>query len=74
MPENVSLNLAQSRITVQLKENVNLEQLQNIVAQVARHTGCTSCGLLGVDFRLKGDPAEAAQIRQLPGVGTMSFE
>ena len=67
-------SLTQSRINVQLKENVSLDQLQNIVAQVVGHTGCPRCGLLGVDLRLSGDPVEFGQIRQIPGVGGISFE
>lgn len=62
-----------TRINVRLAENVNLETLQSVVARIVGHTGCTACGLLGVDLTLGGDPAEVKQVEQLPGVRSVSF-
>jgi hypothetical protein len=63
----------QGTIHIRVNENVNLENLQGIVAHIAGMTGCRTCGIMGVDLRLSGDPAEFQQIAKLPGVKTASF-
>ena len=61
-------------INVRLGEKVNLQTLQGIIERITHMTGCTACGLLGVDLTIGGDPAEFRQIAQLPGVQSVSFE
>jgi hypothetical protein len=60
-------------VHIRVAENVSLEQLQSLVAHIAGLTGCRTCGIMGVDLRLTGDPVEAQQIAQLPGVKSVSF-
>lgn len=60
-------------ITVRLTEKVNLDNLNAIVARVAGLSGCTHCGLLGIDLRLTGDPVESQQLKSLPGVQSVGF-
>ena len=60
-------------IHVRLGEKVNLQTLQTIIERITHLTGCTACGLLGVDLTLGGDPAEFKQIGQIPGVQSVSF-
>jgi hypothetical protein len=60
-------------VSVKLNENVKLENLQAIVGQIAGMTGCRTCGLLGIDLRLTGDPAEVNQIATLAGVKSVAI-
>ena len=60
-------------IPIRVSENVSLENLQSIVAHIAGMTGCRTCGIMGVDLRLSGDPAEFQQVAKLPGVKAVSF-
>ena len=60
-------------ISVRLTEKVTLDNLNAIVARVAGISGCTHCGLLGIDLRLTGDPVEASQLKGLPGVQSVGF-
>lgn len=61
-------------VHIKVKEDVSLEHLQSIVATIAGLSGCRTCGILGVDLRLSGDPAELSQIAKLPGVQSADFE
>jgi hypothetical protein len=61
------------KINIRLADGVNLETVQNIVARIANLTGCLSCGFLGIDLTLGGDPVEFKQLGQLPGVKQVSF-
>jgi hypothetical protein len=70
MPDGPKL---QGAIHVTVKENVSLEQLQAIVASIVGHSGCRTCGILGIDLRLSGEPVEATQIAKLPGVQSVGF-
>jgi len=63
----------QGSVHIRVTENVTLEHLQGIVAQIAGLCGCRTCGIMGVDLRLSGDPVEAQQIARLPGVKSASF-
>jgi len=61
-------------VSIRVSENVTLETLNNIFARIGGLTGCTHCGILGIDVRLTGDPVELQQIQKLPGVESASFE
>jgi hypothetical protein len=63
----------QGVIKIHVKENVNLEQLHGLIAHIGGLAGCPTCGLLGIDLRLSGDPVELQQITKLPGVQSASF-
>jgi hypothetical protein len=63
----------QGKVQIHVSQNVTLENLQAILAQIAGMTGCRTCGILGVDLQLTGDPVELQQIAKLPGVQTVSF-
>jgi hypothetical protein len=61
------------QLHVRLGEKVTIENLQEIVAQVAKLSGCPACGILGFDLRLSGDPVEAGQLAKLHGVKSIDF-
>lgn len=61
------------KVNVRVASNISLENLQGIVARITNLTGCPTCGLLGVDLTLGGDPVEFGQIGKLPGVQNVSF-
>ena len=60
-------------VHVNVNENISLEHLQAIVARVAGMAGCRPCGIMGIDLRLAGDPAESAELAKLPGVKSVNF-
>lgn len=70
MPEGLKL---QGPIHVTVSENISLDQLQAIIANIVGHSGCRACGILGIDLRLSGEPVEATEIEKLPGVQSVSF-
>jgi hypothetical protein len=63
----------QGTVHIRVTENVTLENLQGILAHIVGMTGCRTCGIMGVDLRLTGDPAESQQIMKLTGVRSASF-
>jgi hypothetical protein len=69
----LSGNLRGSTINIRVSENVTLENLSSIIGRIGGLHGCPTCGLMGVDLRLTGDPVEAQQIQKLPGVQSVSF-
>jgi len=60
-------------VHIHVAENVTLENLHTIVDRIVSLSGCRTCGLLGVDLHLSGDPVEAQEITKLPGVNSASF-
>jgi hypothetical protein len=60
-------------VKIRVNENVTLDHLQSIVSHIAGLAGCRTCGILGIDLRLVGDPAEAQQMAKLPGVKSVTF-
>lgn len=67
--------MAELRGSVHIKvaENVSLEHLQGMIVKVVGMTGCRTCGIMGVDLRLSGDPVEAQDLSKLPGVKSVGF-
>ena len=63
---------APTSLQVRVNQKVTLETLNTLVARIAGRTGCTTCGLLGVDLRITGDPVEADQF-QLPGITSVNI-
>ena len=71
MPEQQSK--LQGQVSIRVKEDVTLEQLHGLITHIAGASGCRTCGIMGIDLRLSGDPAELQQITKLPGVKSASF-
>jgi hypothetical protein len=70
MPEGLKL---QGPVHITVRENISLEQLHSILGTIAGMSGCRTCGILGIDLRLTGEPVEANQIAKLPGVQSVGF-
>lgn len=60
-------------INVRVSEKITLENLHSIINHIVGINGCQTCGLLGVDLVLSGDPPELQQVAKLPGVTSASF-
>jgi hypothetical protein len=60
-------------VHIQVTPNVTLEHLNSIVSTIGGLCGCRTCGILGIDLRISGDPVESQQIASLPGVKSVSF-
>ncbi|HUV97759.1 MAG TPA: hypothetical protein VMV98_09835 [Acidobacteriaceae bacterium] len=70
MPEGSKLH---GPVHLTVKENISLEQLQSIIGTIVGLSGCRTCGIMGIDLRLSGEPVEASQIAKLPGVQSVGF-
>jgi hypothetical protein len=60
-------------VHIHVAENVTLENLHGMVDKITEMCGCRTCGLLGIDLQLTGDPEQFQQIAKLPGVKSASF-
>ena len=60
-------------VKLRVKEDVTLEQLHGIIDHIAGMSGCRTCGIMGVDLQLSGDPVEFGQLAKLPGVKAASL-
>lgn len=60
-------------VKVTLKENVDLASITNIISGIGGRYGCRTCGLMGIDLHLSGDPGDLPEIASLPGVKSASF-
>jgi len=60
-------------VRVKVGDNTSLEHLQAIVAKIAGLSGCRTCGILGIELRLSGDPVELQDLGKLPGVKSVGF-
>jgi hypothetical protein len=61
-----------SKIQLRVSEDIKLETLQDIVTRITHLAGCPTCGLLGIDLQILGDPVELRQIGELPGVRSIA--
>jgi hypothetical protein len=69
MSEHATLPVSpRTTVKVALKENVTLDQLNKIIAGIGGRYGCRTCGLLGVDLQLAGDPGDFTEIAGFEGV------
>jgi hypothetical protein len=60
-------------IQVTVSRDVKAEQLHKAVDQILHFGGCTTCGLNGIDLRIRvGDPAPD-ELRKAPGVTGFVF-
>ena len=60
-------------VHIHVAENVSLENLHALVERVVSLSGCRTCGLIGIDLRLSGDPVAVQEITKLAGVKSASF-
>lgn len=74
MSENHATISGRSTVHVNLREAVDVQTISNIVATIGGRYGCRTCGLLGVDLRLSGDPVEFPEVAKMPGVKSVSVE
>jgi len=58
--EHATLGAPRPTITVSLSKAPSIEVISNIITGIGGRYGCRTCGLLGVDVLLKGDPEGAA--------------
>ena len=63
-----------STVRVNLAPNVDVEKITAIVAAIGGRYGCRTCGLLGFDLQLAGDPGDFSQIEKLPGVASVGLQ
>ena len=69
MSEHATLPVSpRTTVKVALKQNVTLDQLPKIVAGIGGRYGCRTCGLMGIDLQLAGDPGDFKEISSLEGV------
>jgi hypothetical protein len=59
---------------VNLAKTVDLVQLNTIIGSIGGRYGCRTCGLLGFDLELQGDPGDFSDVAALPGVQSVNFE
>jgi hypothetical protein len=64
----------QGPVRIRVTEDVTLENLNEIVARVSAMAGCRTCGIMGVDLHLSGDPIELQQISRLSGVKSVAAD
>ncbi|HEX4322849.1 MAG TPA: hypothetical protein VHZ52_18185 [Acidobacteriaceae bacterium] len=60
-------------VKVTLKGAVDVEAIHKIVATIGGIYGCRTCGLLGFDLHLAGDPGDFGGLKGLPGVGSVQY-
>jgi hypothetical protein len=61
-------------VHLRVRKDVSLTHLTQLIDAIGKAAGCSPCGLLGVDLRLSGDPAESLKLPQIDGVQTVSIE
>jgi hypothetical protein len=67
------MSTSRTTIHVHLKESVDLEKITAIVSAIGGRYGCRTCGLLGFDLQLAGDPGDFSQVEKLPGVASVGL-
>jgi len=59
-------------IHINVAETVKLDDLHKIITEAVALSGCRTCGLLGIDIRLIGDPVVNPTILKIHGVKSAS--
>jgi hypothetical protein len=54
--ENVVIGSPRPTVTVSLKQSPDLASITKVIESIGGQHGCRTCGLLGFDLLLKGDP------------------
>jgi hypothetical protein len=65
---------SRTTIRVNLSEKVDLDKITAIIGTIGGRYGCRTCGLLGFDLNLAGDPGDFSEIKSLPGVNSVEVE
>jgi hypothetical protein len=65
---------SRTTIHVNLDNNVKLDAITGIIGSIGGRYGCRTCGLLGIDLHLSGDPGDFSEVESLPGVHSVSVE
>lgn len=73
MSTQPGIGSARTTVRVHLKDNVDVDKIAAIVAAIGGRYGCRTCGLLGFDLQLAGDPGDFAPIEKLPGVASVEM-
>jgi hypothetical protein len=72
MPELTPVHVSpRTTVKVTLKGAVDVEAINKIVATIGGIYGCRTCGLLGFDLNLAGDPGDFSGLKGLPNVGSI---
>jgi hypothetical protein len=61
-----------NQVTVKVASDTTLDNIKTLVGRIGGIYGCLTCGLLGVDLTLSGEPVEFAEATKLPGVRSVS--
>jgi hypothetical protein len=61
-------------VRVNLEKAVDLTQINSIIGSIGGRYGCRTCGLMGFDLQLQGDPGDFSETASLPGVQSVGFE
>ena len=61
-------------VAVRVASSVNPESLAKIIQTIGGRYGCQTCGILGVDVRLYGDPVEFQEVAKIQGVHSVYEE
>ena len=59
---------ARTSVRVNLEKNVSVESLALIISTIGGRYGCRTCGLMGIDLNLAGDPGDFSEVESLTGV------
>ena len=65
---------SRTTIRVNLSEKVDLDKITAIIGTIGGRYGCRTCGLLGFDLQLAGDPGDLSEIKSIPGVNSVELE
>jgi hypothetical protein len=68
------MGIPRTTVRVNLQSDVNVESLNEIISTITGRYGCRTCGLMGIDLYLSGDPGDLSQIQGLSGVQSVALE
>ena len=57
-----------TNVKVNLSKDVSIESLSHLISVIGGRYGCRTCGLMGIDLHLAGDPGDPTELASLPGV------
>ena len=62
------MSVSHTTVQVNLKENVTVEALSQIISTIGGRYGCRTCGLMGIDLHLTGDAGDPYELAKVAGV------
>lgn len=60
-------------VRARVTKSVTIPTIMQLVEHVGGLAGCRTCGLMGIDLQITGEPVESPQMPTLPGVTSVSF-